>query len=158
MSLKLPTNPDSLLLSLRKRRKTATAEMDITPMIDITFLLLIFFIVCSTLNQVATVPLPPASFGSAVNEKDAVIITIDGVGADSVVYLGASTSGVPLPPDPEIQAEMILNKVKEQFTLGKDLVVIRAAGPLFQSEVDRIERIVSSCQGIRTLHLAVKEN
>lgn len=35
------------------RKKREDDEMDITPMIDITFLLLIFFIVCSTMEKVS---------------------------------------------------------------------------------------------------------
>ena len=57
--------------------------MDITPMIDITFLLLIFFLVCSTMSQATSVKLPPARHGKGVDEKTAVIITIDGEGGEA---------------------------------------------------------------------------
>ena len=62
---------------LARRPVEDSAEMDITPMIDITFLLLIFFIVCSTMSQSSAVKLPPARHGKGVDEQMAVIITVD---------------------------------------------------------------------------------
>ncbi len=46
------------------RRPLEDAEMDITPMIDITFLLLIFFLVASRLDEDAPVELPTARYGA----------------------------------------------------------------------------------------------
>ena len=48
-------------------------EMDITPMIDITFLLLIFFLVASTPDRQTAVDLPTARFGRGVSQNNAVI-------------------------------------------------------------------------------------
>ena len=45
---------------MRPRDSLEDTEMDITPMIDITFLLLIFFIVSSKMDPSANVPLPAA--------------------------------------------------------------------------------------------------
>ena len=41
-------------------RKLADGEMDITPMIDVTFLLLIFFMVASTMQGTPDIDVPPA--------------------------------------------------------------------------------------------------
>lgn len=131
--------------------------MDITPMIDINFLLLIFFLVCSTTDHLGSVPLPPAYFGTAVSERDATVITLDGNGPDCVVYLGASTSGTPLSLDKEKQEQEIIEAVQEGYRNGKDVVVLRANGDLFQAEVHRIETAIGTVEGVRTLHLAVKE-
>ncbi len=49
-------------------------EMDITPMIDITFLLLIFFLVASKMNAEQAVDLPKARHGGVVAGKESVII------------------------------------------------------------------------------------
>jgi len=49
--------------TLKPRRQLEDTEMDITPMIDVTFLLLIFFIVASKMDESANVPLPPAAPG-----------------------------------------------------------------------------------------------
>ncbi len=131
--------------------------MDITPMIDITFLLLIFFLVCSTLDQSSSVQLPPAYFGSAVSERDSTVITVDGSGMDSVVYLDGGTSGAPLSSNKETQEKEIAKAVEDGFRDGKSTVVIRASGDLFQAEVNRIETAVGTIPGVKTIHIAVKE-
>ena len=80
--------------ALPRRAVEDSADMDITPMIDITFLLLIFFLVCSTMSQATSVKLPPARHGKGVDEQTAVIITIDGEEGEGKprVYLGDGTT------------------------------------------------------------------
>ncbi|MGL6196283.1 MAG: ExbD/TolR family protein [Thermoguttaceae bacterium] len=142
-------------LGLSKRSRE-NGEMDITPMIDITFLLLIFFIVCSSLDRMDSVTLPPAYFGSAVSERNATVITVDGTGSDSVVYLGAGTNGTPLGSNRETQEQEIFEAVQRGLRDGKEAVVIRASGDLYQSEINRIKN-VASVPGIKVLHFATKE-
>lgn len=50
--------------------------MDITPMIDVTFLLLIFFMVTSTMENPDALKIPEARNGLGVNTQEAAIITI----------------------------------------------------------------------------------
>jgi len=126
-------------------------------MIDVTFLLLIFFLICSTMNQMDSVSLPPAYLGTAVNERNATVITIDGNGVDSVVYLGSSTSGTPLSADKETQETEIAKAIEQGLLNGKEQVVIRASGEIFQAEVNRIELVAASVPGIHAIHLAVRE-
>ena len=52
---------------LTRRRIKQETELDITPMIDITFLLLIFFLVASTPDLQVEVKLPPARHGLGFN-------------------------------------------------------------------------------------------
>ena len=60
----------------RKRKPAVDTELDITPMIDVTFLLLIFFLVASTPNAQTAVELAPARHGDGVSEQSSVIVTI----------------------------------------------------------------------------------
>jgi len=94
---------ESTLLLKRKRRDDV--DMDITPMIDITFLLLIFFLVCSTPDQQGSVDLPPARYGMGVGEQDSVIITISDEGIDTApIYLAdGKIESERLPDDHEMQ-------------------------------------------------------
>ena len=50
--------------------------MDITPMIDVTFLLLIFFMVTSTMESPDALKIPEARNGLGVNTQEATTITI----------------------------------------------------------------------------------
>jgi len=64
-------------------------EMDITPMIDVTFLLLIFFVVASKMDPQKTVDLPTANVGIPVAQKTSVVLVVARSGdKDAKVYLG----------------------------------------------------------------------
>ena len=135
-----------------------SAEMDITPMIDITFLLLIFFLVCSTMDQQSAVELPPARHGSGVDEKSSVIITVEprGAGRPAAVYLGDGTVGTPLDDDHTAQEKAIYDEVEEGLMAGKPNVLIKAAMGVKHGEVSRVAAAAASVEGIR-LHMAVFE-
>jgi biopolymer transport protein ExbD len=52
-------------------------ELEMTPMIDVTFLLLIFFMVSSTVSQFASLQLPEANTGDAENPETRVVLVLD---------------------------------------------------------------------------------
>ena len=143
---------------LPRRPVQDSAEMDITPMIDITFLLLIFFLVCSTMAQQTAVELPPARHGSGVDERTSVIITVQPreAGRPAAVYLGDGTAGTPLDDDHDAQEKAILEKVEEELLQGKPNVLIKAAMGVKHGEVSRVAAAAASVEGIR-LHMAVFE-
>ncbi|RLS53875.1 MAG: biopolymer transporter ExbD [Planctomycetota bacterium] len=67
-------------------------EMDITPMIDVTFLLLIFFILTNNMSKNAKVELPATRMSSSVNTKTSVTLSIFRTdGSDGEVYLSEGT-------------------------------------------------------------------
>ena len=64
-------------VTLKKRKENPEdGELDITPMIDITFLLLAFFVIASKMDPQASVDLPKASFGQSVQDKECVVLII----------------------------------------------------------------------------------
>ena len=77
-------------LCIRPRRmRPPESDIYITPIIDITFLLLIFFLVSAFLSKQAPVDLPQALYGDAVAQDESAIITIAAEGVDdSVIYKG----------------------------------------------------------------------
>ena len=104
------------------RRPLEDAEMDITPMIDITFLLLIFFLVASRLDEDTPVELPPARYGTAVAEKSSIPITLaKGSGESANVYLadGRATDRQVSSTDLTVQEEAIVSYVEEKLREGK---------------------------------------
>ena len=135
-----------------------TAELDITPMIDITFLLLIFFLVCSTASTQTAVDLPPAQFGDGVSERTAVIFSVlPGTGSGPAqVYLG-STSGIRLPDEPKAQEQAIVQAVEDGFAQrGEATVLVKAAKNVKHREVSRVAAAAGLVEGIR-LYMAVLE-
>jgi biopolymer transport protein ExbD len=67
-------------------------EMDLTPMVDVTFLLLIFFMITAAFALQKALEVPPISDDAAPEqtvddlEKDSIVIRID---ADNVFWIGA---------------------------------------------------------------------
>lgn len=143
-------------MSMFPKKKRLSSEIDITPMIDIVFLLLIFFMVCSTMENQNTVALPPAQFGSAVSMRNATIITLAGEGPDMVVYIGDGTDGEPLPNDRALQEDMVANAVEAAVREGRTAVLIKASKRLHWGPISRIEAAATRIEGV-TLHKAVHE-
>ena len=148
------------LRRMRRNRGNEEPKMDITPMIDITFLLLIFFLVCSTPDQKSAIELPSAKHGKGVGQRNSVIITLSDEGVDSApVYLA----------DGKIETERLVDDLEQQRALiqaavekgrreeGKEDVLIKADRNVASREVARVIRAVSAVEGSK-IHLAVIES
>jgi biopolymer transport protein ExbD len=133
------------------------ADLDITPMIDVTFLLLIFFLVCSTAAMQTSVDLPPAQYGKGVSEKTAVIFTVvpGTETGPAQVFLGG-TSGTRLPDDREGQKSAIVEAVEEGLKRGEATVLIKASKEVKYREVERVGAAAGLVDGIK-LNMAVME-
>lgn len=68
--------PDDADVPLTPPRKVVDGELDITPMIDVTFLLLIFFMVGSTIQTEPDIDVPIAKYGVGVDTQRASLIII----------------------------------------------------------------------------------
>ena len=144
------------------RRRRDDVEMDITPMIDMTFLLLIFFLVASRLDQPASVDLPRARHGDPVSAKNAVVLIVRGEGERVVV---ADGDGVPFPAsDLEEQEERIIQYVEAglagtaPFDMPQEHVLIKAEGKVKHGEVSRVARAISRGSEGQRLHIAVLDS
>lgn len=139
------------------RKKPEESEMDITPMIDITFLLLIFFTVASKMDKDTPVELPQAQTGTTVVSKDAVSLYVRLGGEHAVITAG---DGTPFPlTTQEDQERRITDYVEKELTSGgKHEILVLADKGVKYKEVARVARAVglgSSEQHM--LHLAVLE-
>jgi biopolymer transport protein ExbD len=141
------------------RRPLEDAEMDITPMIDITFLLLIFFLVASRLDQDAPVELPPARYGVAVAEKNSIPITLAESGGEIAnIYLadGKAADRQLSPTDLTAQEEAIVAYVEEQLREGLLYVLIKAEKGVKHRDVARVSNAIGKA-GSGDLYVAVLE-
>jgi biopolymer transport protein ExbD len=128
------------------------AEMDITPMIDITFLLLIFFLVTSQPDESTKVDLPEARYGRGVSQRQAVIFSvIQGGGRDlAPVYLGdGQVSQNRIDGDARQQADRIETEVRKALLEGHPNVIIKAEKGVAHREVARVSGAASRVEGIR---------
>jgi biopolymer transport protein ExbD len=116
-------------------------EMDMTALIDITFLLLIFFIVTSKLANEVTQPLPIARHGQLVaTDKTIIICMRAGAGGNAMV---TRKDGKPFSEIAEQQAAEIEEYIQQGFNQGNTDVLIRADGSVTNREVNRVKEIVS---------------
>jgi len=134
-------------------------EMDITPMIDITFLLLIFFVVCSIAGDQSSIELAKATHGKGVIEKESLVITVASGGVDAApVYLADGTQGAPLGGDADQVREQIEAAVlKAQAEEQKRNVLIKADRHVSHRDVARVIQAASRVADIK-IHLAVLES
>jgi biopolymer transport protein ExbD len=143
------------------RRKLEEADMDITPMIDMTFLLLIFFIVTSKMGPKSGVELPQAKHGAVVVQKNAVILTVGPGDPFARVYRGESVDAKDAfaATSMEDQENQVISYIETEIGGsggGKNTVLIQAAGGLKHREVARIARAVGRAE-IENLYVGIVE-
>lgn len=124
-------------------RKVADGEMDITPMIDVTFLLLIFFMVASTMQGTPDVDVPPAQHSIGVDSAGAAIVTI----------LAARNSAEPARivlgdgEGPEADLNDVRRYVEESARDGKKRIVLKAEGDVPHGLVDDVAQVIKGVEG-----------
>lgn len=134
-------------------------EMDITPMIDMTFLLLIFFILTSKMTAEQSYEVPPAKHGSSIAAKNCVVLTVmRGIGEAPIVAKG---DGSLFSDDPEQQAAEIAEYVQIQLESGgKTDVLVRAEGNVTAKQLKKVEmaigEVIGEMEG-KMINLAVSE-
>jgi biopolymer transport protein ExbD len=166
-----------------RRREESVGDLDITPMIDIVFLLLIFFLVASIPDVGVQAQLPPARHGVGVNPRKSVIITLaeQTNSPDALVYLADGKQGQPLPPDTlaqqaaisralrgeggvllpnnqRQQSDIIRQAVTAGVTdLNYDNVILKAERGVLHREVARVAKAIGSADADVKLNIAVLE-
>lgn len=139
----------TLELPKRKRNKD-DGELDVTPMIDVTFLLLAFFVVVSRMDPQAAVALPLASYGDSIQDKSAVtlIVVLDkDTGETPEIFLGRSMAKDTMVPagDEESQEAAIAEYVEQELSTHptKTAILIKAEGQVKTGMVEMVKRGVA---------------
>lgn len=143
---------------LKPRWRPADDELDFTPMIDMTFLLMVFFLLTYIPSPQRAVDLPQAAFGTTVDPQTSVVITIAQSEDQEVpqVYLADGKFGEPLQEDPKTQEETIRQAIEAGYAEGKSTVILKAEGFVKSKHINRIARVVATVDGVQ-LHLAVSD-
>ncbi|WP_164103226.1 ExbD/TolR family protein [Candidatus Laterigemmans baculatus] len=156
MAFTVSTTGDSeppLELAAKKR---VDDEIDITPMIDIVFLLLIFFVVASKMDPTQTAAVPAATHGTSVSSKDSAVIFMRRGGGDQAEVLRGDES--PFSDDEEAQRSEIVDYVTQQLDLGKQQVMILGEKDVSVGEVARVQRVIGDAfESLGSTYIAVKE-
>ncbi len=131
-------------------------DVDITPMIDITFLLLIFFVVASKMDPTQTGRIPPATNGLSVSAKDSAVIFVSRGSADAAII--RNIEGKEFSTDEELQTSEIVQYVTDQLDQGKNQVMILGDEDVRVAEITRIQTIIGDAfESLENTFIAVKE-
>jgi biopolymer transport protein ExbD len=154
-----PLRDDALLVNGRRKSRMDEIDMDITPMIDMTFLLLIFFLVSSTPDQQTAIDLPAAQHGVGVSQLESVVFTIAEGGVDVAPAYAADgrIPGTELPDEPEARRNRVRELVEEGFRNDKTSVVIKGDKNVAYRDVAQLVKAASQVNGVK-IHLAVLDS
>jgi biopolymer transport protein ExbD len=143
---------------LARRRLPIDNNLDMTPMIDVTFLLLIFFLVASVPDVRAALELPAAEHGVAVGSREALIVRIvQGAGSrdDAAVFLGDDKGASPLAGSPAERQAAVRAAAEDAARRGLRHVLIEADKHMRHRQVVRYVR-AASVPGV-SVDFAVRE-
>ena len=125
-------------------------ELDITPMIDVTFLMLIFFMVASTMQGTPDLPVPPSEVGIGVNEKQAVLLTLLQDEGEPVIRLGDG------PTAPIGEMSEVASHIERGVAEQKVNVVIKADRDLPAGFVEQVVK-EANVEGVEAMYYGVQE-
>ena len=142
------------------RRKRDGEEMDITPMIDITFLLLIFFVVASKMDPAKIGEIPSADNGLAVSAKDSAVIYLNPGPGDTAIL--SRSDGSEFSRDEATQAseitEYVSKELEKSIGANKNQVMLMGDAEIKVSEVTRVQKIIGDAfEDINSTYIGVKE-
>ena len=142
------------------RKKRAEEEMDITPMIDITFLLLIFFVVASKMDPTQTGEIPSADHGLAISAKDSAVIFIEPGSGDKAVL--TRRDGSQFSEDEETQSseivEYVTSELEKSISENKNQVMLLGDAEVKVRHVTRVQQIIGDAfEDLEFTYIAVKE-
>ncbi len=116
-----------------KKRKVEAAELDITPMIDVTFLLLIFFMVTSTMQATPDKDIPPS--------KSGINAVVDGI-VDVTIRASTSTEGDIELDDRAVSLEQLRAGLMQKSAGGKFKVVLYVERDVKSGTVGEVEGVI----------------
>ena len=133
------------------------AEFDITAMVDLVFMMNIFFLVTWVGASMAEIDLPAARHCLAADTDMAVVVTVTESGnrQGPAVVIGENAKGRALTDAGEIE-QMVRAEVEKGVRSGKDTVLIKAEKRLRLRDVASVAAAAGSVEGVK-LRLAVME-
>jgi biopolymer transport protein TolR len=146
----------------RKKRPREDTELDMTPMIDMTFQLLIFFLVTFKSDPSGGVTLPKAKFGDVIPAKNAIMVSIKKGEADNpLIYKGKATDldKVIKTDDLKDQETQLEEYIAEESARdpNKTYIMIVAGKDVKYKDVKRVALVAGRIAEIQQLYVAVLE-
>jgi biopolymer transport protein ExbD len=142
---------------LRRAMHHETPEFDVTAMVDLVFMMNIYFLVTFVTVAMSGIDLPVATHAAPLDAENAVVLTVvrGPAGRGVVVYVGDNQEGVPL-ADPARQSEQIQQAVEEGIAASKTEVLLKAEKGVRLGDLFRVSSAASAVEGMK-LNVAVME-
>lgn len=122
-------------MSIKRRFKSDSTELDTGPLNDILFILMFFFLIISTTANPNVIKMNNPRASSEAKAKQSVIVSI---GPDNQIYIGRQ----PIPFD---SLETVLrSRLPEADSLSKPGVVINADSLVSWGDIVRIMQVAKS--------------
>ena len=133
-----------------------TPEFDITAMVDLVFMMNIYFLVTFVTVALAEVDLPTATHVAPLDGDSAVVITIVGDSEQpATVYIGEREKGERIGNRDQI-ADRVRAAVEEGAAAGKTEVLLKAEKQVRLADLFRVSAAASGVEGMK-LNVAVME-
>jgi biopolymer transport protein ExbD len=142
---------------LRRAMHSEMPEFDVTAMVDLVFMMNIYFLVTFVTVALGEIDLPTATHCAPLDAENAVVLTLvrGAAGRSVVVYVGDTKDGLPL-ADPERQAEQIQSAVEQGAAEGKTEVLLKAEKGVRLGDMFRVSTAAAAVEGMK-LSVAVME-
>jgi biopolymer transport protein ExbD len=138
------------------RKHDEPPEFDVTAMVDLVFMMNIYFLVTFVTVSMTQIDLPAASHAAPLDADTSVILTVvGGAGEPFVLYLGDRDKGEPIRGVEEQEAS-VRAAVEEGVATGKTEVLLKAEKKVRLGDLFRISAAASSVEGVK-LSVAVME-
>ena len=146
---------DDPLLGRKPHREPP--EFDITAMIDLVFMMNIYFMVTFITLALAEINLPSSAHGGPLDADASIVFTVLGSldGKSVTVTTGTGEDARPI-AEGDAQAEEIIAAVEEGVAAGQKDVLIKAEKKVRLGELFRIASAAAAAAGVE-LHVAVTE-
>ncbi len=132
---------------IRRRRNTADGDLDITPMIDVTFLLLIFFMVTSTMKGTPDKDIPAAVSGENANATEMIDL--------SILRANGPEEGTVLLEDRVVSLDELQAELTERARGGPLKLMIYAERGVKNGFVGDVESVIGDVDGTIEYKFAV---
>ena len=132
-------------------KRALSGDLDITPLIDVVFLLLIFFMVTSTMKGTPDVDVPFAHYGVGVPSRVATVVTLRLTSElePPVIVLGDGRGR-------EGDLAAVREHVEQGLREGHNTVIIKAERHVPHGFVQEVAKAVGAVEGIR-FNIGVQE-
>ncbi len=127
-------------------------ELDLTPLIDVAFLLQIFFMVTSSIEMAGAITMPEAKHGIAPDVSKGIVFTIYQTESGPELYLadGKGKGGV-------AQLTDVPAYVQQKLDTGNNIVLIKADKAVASGFVEDVARAASQVEGIERYLVGVTD-